>query len=90
MSSRKTDPFGELNFVKNRVRVVVRLSPEVRYKLSEEWKKRDFPDPSNPNKSIVFKSEQDFLEFIVRATLKQGSNGWYWFKNMFNPDYPQE
>ena len=69
-------------------RVVVRLSNDDKQALRDKWQKLDFPDPYNPNKRISFRSEQEYLEFVIRSLNKAGRTSWYLFSNILNPDYP--
>jgi hypothetical protein len=71
-------------------RVSFRTTLEVREKLKIIWDKRTYPDPYNPNKQLKFKSEQEYLEFVIRCLNKSGKSSWYLFSHMLNPDYPME
>jgi hypothetical protein len=71
-----------------RERVVVRLASPDRATLSHFWKNHAFPDPYNPQRDVPFKSEQEFLEFVIRSVIRMGPTSWYIFKHTMNPDYP--
>jgi hypothetical protein len=71
-------------------RLYVRITSSVKKRLKEVWKTRKYPDPKDPKKSLSFKSESEYLEFVIRALNKAGKGSWYTFSHILNPDYPGE
>jgi hypothetical protein len=71
-------------------RVVFRTTKKVKSVLTDIWKTRSYPSPSNHNIHINFRSESEYLEFLVRALNQASPQFWYLFMHMLNPDFPDE
>ena len=89
LKERRRNLFQDGFEVRNN-RVYFRLTSKARTELGEVWKSRTYPNPTNPNESLKFRSEQEYLEFIVRALNSCHPKLWNIFKHFLNPDFREE
>lgn len=65
----------------------MRVSIELDEKLNFLWKNRLYPSIDDNKKQVPFKSKNEYVEFILRATNNMSPKVWYIFSNIWNPDY---
>jgi hypothetical protein len=68
-------------------RIYVHTTQSVKTKLHDTWPTRSYPDPKDNNRELVFRSENEYLEFIIRALNDAPDGIWNLFKHILNPDY---
>ena len=69
------------------VRKEFRLSLEDSILLKDFWKSASYPDPYNHNKFLSFRSEQEFLNYVVRCVVNSKGLMWYLISNGLNPNF---
>lgn len=77
-------------------RLSIRVTPDLKCSLKKQWDYynhprtcRKFPNPLDPEHQIYFKSEQQFVEFILGCVCVMPKWAWYLFSNMLNPNFPK-
>ena len=70
-------------------RVYVRLTHEARELLRKKWEERTYPNPNDNSEVMKFRSEQEYLEFVVRCLNECSEQSWYYFKHLFNPNFKE-
>ena len=72
------------------VKVNWKLALSVRTVNKEIWKGRTYPNPYDKDEQLPFKSEQEYVEYCLRALNKCGKTSWFWFSHLLNPNFPQD